>query len=959
MAGSRRNAWLLLPMLGAVGLVAWFALSSGHGTGTSDESGEGGARDAAAPGAVEGPGGTLAASPGGAKKPAKADEPEAIAAPTFTKAEGVFGRILDSHEKPIPAAKVSLFLVDPTAMWGAPDPAPAATATSGPDGAYLVGPAPLGRLRVRAEAQGYAATVQWVASRGACVDLILDRGGSLRLHAKEPGGAPVKGAELRFQSGMTTTRGTTGESGEALLEALPTGQGSLRVVAKGRAAANLNDVFVESGKVIERTVVLGGGIPVTGRAMDDATGAGLAGVEITAKLQWDPYGSSSPTAKTDADGRFTIEGAGSPNDWIQVQGTKEGYLPSSSGVRLQAAAQGGAQEVLLKLARGETPPGIAGSVLDAEGKAAPGATVVYVGMPRASTGGVAPTATANAAGEFELALPPGTGKEWSMFIGAAAPGRGVGAAQVTHQRPQGVTVRLAGAGIVAGKVTGVGDAPLEGANVSLTFDWNSKVQAAPGSDVQPWMMQQLFYDQRLTALATSTDASGTFRIEGVPAASFRLDATWGLDRGGASEAVSVRAGGTETVNLTLGNGKTIEGRVLDSSAVPVPGAYVNGWDPTNRDPMGSRSASYARSDADGVFKIRNVMGDRWQLSVFASGFASQNVPNVSAGDRTVEVKLVTLGWIEGQVLADGAPYAGSFGVTASFAAANTGGEGGASRGRFVSNGGMSWDGGNQREETFSSADGRFTMRGVTAGPWKLNVTTQDGWVPSASVEVAVSDGRAAGPVEIRLVRGAIVTGTLSEDGSPDPVSGANVSLRIKGAPETGGQSWAWSTTDAKGRWSASGLAGGTWVLTVTTPQGLSMEEEVRLSAGQTLQRDLVALRFGSLTIRVVDAEGRAVEGANVTLMTDRGTFVQPNWDLLQKQKLVDFTKPNTWQRIQTTDAQGVNQRWHVPPGRINVKVNHAPTAAAGTGLADVSSDRNTEATITIAAPGVDGAAPGK
>ena len=945
MAASRSNGWLAIPLLAAVAMAGWLAFSSTRGTldagGDDVEAAAGGGAPAEA--GVEG--GTLAQGAPAKKKPEPAAE--GPAAPTFTKAEGVFGRVLDSHEKGIVGAKVALSAVDPSMPWNGPESPTLAETTSGEGGAYLVGPAPAGRLRLRADAPGYAATVLWVSARGSCVDVILDRGGSVRVHARDAQGAPVKGAEIRVTSGMFSARATTGEAGDALVESVPTGQAAMRVSASGRATVNVNDVVVESGKTLDRTCVLGTGLALTGRALDDASGAGLSGVEVSVRSQWDVSAPAPPAATTDVAGRFRIEGAGSAQEWVQVQGMKEGYQPSNSGVMLQAAAEGGAQEVVLKMVRGDGPTPIAGTVLDGEGRGAAGATVVYLGMQRSAGGAVAPRATADASGAFELPLPQGTNKEFgTLQLAASAPGKGVAALQVQSTRTGPTVLRLGGAGTVTGKVTGADGKPLEGAAVTLVYDWSSNQKAPPpGFEQQPWLLQQLLYDTRLVNLASTTDAAGAYRLEGVPASAYRLDAAWGLDRSGASTAVSVRAGATENVDVALGNGKTIQGRVTDGEGTPVAGAYVNGWDPTNREPMNNRQ-SFARSDAEGAFKLRNVTGDRWQLSVYAAGYASQNVPNVAAGDGAVDVKLVTLGWIEGQVLAEGKPYAGSFHVTAQFTGANESNE---RRTRFMG-GGVSYDGGGQRDEAFSSPDGRFVLRGVLAGPWKVNVTTTDGWIPAASVEVAVSDGRAAGPIEVRLVRGAVLSGVVSEEGVSEPVVGANVSVRIKGAAETGGQTYAWAVTDAKGRYYSAGLAGGTYVVTAQTPAGYSAEEEIRVLAGETLQRDLLALHFGSVTVRVVDSSGKAVEGASVTLTSDRGTVLQPNWDLLQRQKLVDFSKPNSWQRLQQTDEQGVNQRWHLPPGRTSVKVNSPGTGQGGTAVVDVASDRNSEITVTIVAP---------
>jgi protocatechuate 3,4-dioxygenase beta subunit len=581
-------------------------------------------------------------------------------------------------------------------------------------------------------------------------------------------------------------------------------------------------------------------------------------------------------------------------------------------------------------------------------------------MVRTQQGTVAPTATTDAAGSYTIALPPSTPKQWNYALAASAPGKGVGGVNVQSAKPVDVTIRLTGSGSVAGTVAGADGKPLEGAAVTITADSGSRMRGMPPPPpMSPDAASsvQALRDPRFSTLAASTDASGTFRVDGVPAGTYRVAAVWGLDRGEGSGQVTVRAGGTETVSLVVGGAGTIEGRVLETDGTPVTGATVWGSEVGARD--GSRRSSSARSDETGAFKLRNVSGERWNLSVQAAGYTQKSVDNVSPGDRNLEVRLVALGWIEGVVLAEGKPWSGSFTVTAMFAGGNPNETVSSTRmvGGMGPMGGMYWAGNSQREESFSTPDGKFVMRALQAGPWRVNVTTPEGWIPTSPAEVTVADGRGAGPVEQRLVRGATVMGTVSEQGTVEPVSGASVSLRIKGQPETGGATNGWSQTDAKGRWSATGLAGGTYVLQAQCPSGFSVEEEIRLVAGDTLQRDLVALRLGSITVHAVDGEGKPVEGAAVTLTSESGTVVQPNWDLIRRQNLADFNKPDVWQKLQQTDVAGVLQRWHVPPGRVRVDVQLPRAGSQGSSLVDVASDRNTDVTVTLSGGSGPGGAP--
>jgi hypothetical protein len=555
------------------------------------------------------------------------------------------------------------------------------------------------------------------------------------------------------------------------------------------------------------------------------------------------------------------------------------------------------------------------------------------------------SATADAEGEFALDLPSGAPKEWNYTVAASAPGKGMGAEQASHSQPRGPTIRLSGAGTVTGKVSSPEGQGLEGASVSLQHDWNSKM--LPGTfpaGVPQWVYRQLFWDPRILNLAVTTDTTGAFRFDDVPIGAYRTEASWGLERGTASETVTVRAGSTETLKLEIASGNTIEGKVMDQDGNPVYGAFVNGWDPQNRRPNQTAWA-YGRTDADGRFVMRGAVGGPWTLNVSAAGFAFKTVNGIAAGDKSVEVRLVPLGWIEGVVTAEGSPFTGAFTVSIQSTSPQ---RGGGNDMRFVGMGGMEWGGG--REETFASADGTWLLRGVGAGSWRVNVTTQDGWIPAATPEVSVSDGRGAGPVEIRLQRGASVVGRVAEEGSRAPIAGATVNLRIRGQATSGGQTWSWSQTDAKGTWSAQGMAAGTYVVAVQTTTGFQVEDEIRLEVGQTAQKDVLLAKWGSIRVVVVDSAGTGVANANVNLMTERGTWIQPNWDLLRKEGLVDWSRGNAWQKVMQTDASGVNVRMHVPPGRVQVSVN-LPQGGKPPPVtwAVVESERTTDVTITLPA----------
>jgi hypothetical protein len=947
----RTSPWLWVAPTLVAGVALWLTLGGVLAPPADAPGGEGDAaavspdgRVADAPDAARG--GSLEGRRG---PPGRGDAPPLAEPAPLAKTEAVHGHVLDTKDAPVRGATVTLHAHDPAEARGATLPPALATATSGEDGAFVVGPAPAGaRLRVRAEAAGLAAAVA-PASRGARVDLVLERGGALRLFVRDGAGAPVRGAEVRVLSVARTAVPTTNAEGEALLDGLPTGALQLRVSAAGQAPVRLSDVVIEPARTVERTCVVGRGVLLAGRVVDEAGGAGVSGATVTVRPRDEPAATGA-SVEADAEGRFRVDGAGGPAEWVNVTAARDGYALTTQTLRLQAFP-GEAQEVTLKVSRGGDAGGPAGTVVDAEGRGVAGARVVYAGYARGPEGTDTPSVETDGDGRFALPLPSGSGKGWSLVVGAFAAGKGMGATQVHGAKSGGVVIRTGGSGTVAGKVTGAAGEPLEGAAVTLTYDWNAKAAPVPVGDAQPWLYAQLFWDPRAPPLAAVTDASGAFRMEGVPVGAFVAEAVWGLERASATEPVVVRAGAQESVVVSLGLGRTIEGRVVDAAGAPVAGAAVNGFDPSNSDPRARPRASYARTDGDGVFRLRNADGGRWTLTATAAGFSPAAPATASPGDRGVEIRMTSLGRIEGIVLLDGAPYTGGYTVSAQLSApsgeeermrsSDEGGERLRFSGRAVSGEG-------NRSDTFSSVDGRFVLRGLAAGAWKVNVTTTENWVPQSATEVSVGDGRATTGVEFRLTRGASISGVLAEDGGATAVSGGQVSLRIVGAPATGGLTRGGSATDARGRYAASGLAGGTYTLYATTPSGNVVEEEIRLDAGQAVVRDVTVPRTGAISVTVLDPAGAPASGIQVGIQTASGRWIQPNWDLLRKQNLVDASRPDAWQRVQQTDAEGKNLRRHVPAGRVQVTARHpSGKPNAGPVTVDVQSDRTTEVVLTL------------
>jgi protocatechuate 3,4-dioxygenase beta subunit len=872
---------------------------------------------------------------------------KAAEGPPCTRAEGVFGRVLDTRGAPLPGARVSLHAFEPTSTSYETDLPPLATAVADAQGAFLVGPAPdRHRLRVRGEAAGHAAGVAWTTGRGAHVDLILFAGGSVRLRIEDDAHAPVAGARVRHPTTADTLE--TGKDGIVLVDGVLPGPGSVRVTREGFAALMVNDLVVVAGQTVERTCVLASAFAVEGRVLD-ASDQGVVDAQVVARFGNQVVGE----AKSGEDGKFRLATANGPGETVFLVATKEGHGPAVATVTLRGDA--GPAEATLRL---RSTLRFEGSVEDEDGRPVAGATVLF---GRRWTGfGEDPSATTGEDGAFSIEVPPthpGQEKQPVVLV-AHAPGKGAGGAQAAPPgsgAPQPpLVIRLSGAGAVAGTVRDAAGRPVEGVQVMLTSQGSSAVPLASGAVRPPDPFRRhALNDPRVARTFASTDAQGAWRIDDVIAGPYLARATFeGIDRDAAAAPVVVRSGATETVDLTLGGGTTIEGTVVDLDGEPVAGATLQAQDPANRDGTQPRWA-HARTDADGRFALRGVRGESpWQVQVHAVGYAGLPPLTARPGEKSLQVRLTALGWIEGVVTEEDRPFTRPFSVAASLVA-GSGGESTTSSSSFTPDGMVFHRGGNGAKGQFSSADGRFRLRGLAAGSYTLAVSTTDGLVAATAPRVVVSDGCPAGPVEIALERGASLAGLLVDATTRQPAGRGWCSASLRGDAGSAGSHSASSQVDTDGRFLLAGLASGTYLFQAQTSTGVPIEEEVVLSRGRREERTFLATRGGTLRVVVVDAEGRPVPNAHVNLMTERGNHVQPNWEALRVDGRTDLSAPNAWQRLHRTDETGALERHLVPPGRIQVQV-HAGGHPPAMPWVVVAADRTTETRVEMRAPGESG-----
>ena len=451
-----------------------------------------------------------------------------------------------------------------------------------------------------------------------------------------------------------------------------------------------------------------------------------------------------------------------------------------------------------------------------------------------------------------------------------------------------------------------------------------------------WQLMNLLQDPKVGGRLTSvSDAEGRYTIPGVPAFSYQVTALWGGLMATHESPVEVKGGVTSHADLVLGEGASIEGLVLDTEERPVAGAMIWAQAMQNRPGM---TAIYpnARSQSDGHFTLRGVGPGAYQVSAQAAGYGNDLVKNVVAGTRDVALKLKSLGWIDGQVLLDNQPYAGTFSVI--FARQDQGGSQRNPRNFDENNGGG-------QAQTFNHPEGRFQKRGLPGGDYTLTANTPEGLVVLEPGSANVVEGRGAGPVVLRFQQGATLLGEVeSADGRP--VTNAWLYAQpVKGEGEGPGVS---ARTDEKGAFRLRGLGSGAYRVQIGTDQGVQWSEQVDLLVGTERRARFVERLPGRVRVTVQDEEGNPLAKARPTLHDGSNNEVHPNWQLLRRENIVDGRTSESWERATTTDASGLCTRYHVPPGRYRVNAALQGYEAQGEGTwLNVAVGAVTDVTLTL------------
>jgi protocatechuate 3,4-dioxygenase beta subunit len=483
---------------------------------------------------------------------------------------------------------------------------------------------------------------------------------------------------------------------------------------------------------------------VTGRVLDPA-GAPVVG----AKVVWEPYRTDEETlvdetlgtspavigeTVTDTEGRFRVV-LDKPGLEVSIR-----VLPGALPGALVGGPYDSAEDAALGDVQLSVAEKVSGRVADDAGKPVAGAKVrAYGGLPFEDEDlTLYAEATTGADGSFTIGNAPASAGR----VTARAKGYSPVTQTAFRERATAARLTLRGGGIVTGSVLDPAGKPAEGAIVLAG------------------------------ALAVKTDASGAFRIEGVPAGAPAVEA-FSKDLAARSDSVRVKKGETVEVALRLGRSASVTGTVVDEKTRrPIPGARIAVT--TGGFVMrGSAPGRRARTDAKGKFRLAGLRPRAYSIRAGKADYLPVTMPGIVAGvssPGTIAIALQKSASIAGRVTDEaGAPVPGARVEIARDSGLRAILRGGAAA--VLGRGGAT-----------TGPDGAFRLRGLAP---QRNATLQAakaGFVPAKRYGVTVKSGESVKDVALVVKRGLEARGRVV-DSAGQPVAGAEIRLA---RPESGG-----------------------------------------------------------------------------------------------------------------------------------------------------------------------------
>jgi Carboxypeptidase regulatory-like domain len=691
---------------------------------------------------------------------------------------------------------------------------PVQRAVSGPDGSVRFRRAAGEPVALFVAAPRLLGSLRQLAA-GPSQRLVLPPGRPVTLVVTDPRGKPAPGARVLLPDGSEI--GRTGATGR--LEVAAPAEDLVLTVTAGAGLEAEIALSPATGPTLD--VALQPALEVSGRVVDLASGQPIAGAHLEARCR--------AVTRSAADGGFQLA-VPRTQDALFVRAA--GYLPDV--LTLEELAAQGQTPVTFAL---RPAAALAVRVVDEAGAPVGGAqvtaqpSVIGANGARGAGGFVSPVkVTSGPDGRARLTTAAGTDFEVTAEHDDFATARGTASTPKADELPAGsagsdheLRLVLARGATAAGRLTTDRDEPLAGGTVALRPD--------PGG-------RRMISQRGKPHREAAAGPDGRFELRHLAPGRYQLTAR-APGRVPAHQSIEVVAGTprTDLGDVPLAPGAALEGRVLDERDRPVPGAavFLMG-EPGER--------QHVMTEADGAFRLADLEPGRVRVSVRREGYVQADLDHAIPSAEPLTVRLRPARTLTGRVVGPrGEPAAGALLHQVDRH----------EDGELVSQGVSSL--------IEADGEGRFRIA-LAAGPLLLQVEAA-GFL-TRELRIEIPEDRDPAPLEITLETGAVIEGRVLAAGQP--VVRAEVSAHPRERPTAviGTR----VTTDGEGRFRLAGLATGRHAILAGTEDGRRGQVDVDVQPG-TQQLD-VHLVMGELTGRVVDAEGRPVAEAEVSLARSGG-----------------------------------------------------------------------------------------
>ena len=401
---------------------------------------------------------------------------------------------------------------------------------------------------------------------------------------------------------------------------------------------------------------------------------------------------------------------------------------------------------------------------------------------------------------------------------------------------------------ITGKVTGPDGKPIAAATVFAI--------PMPRRDASPRGPRP----EAPKAATGKSDATGTFKIEGLASGPFALRvATAGL---APTVLTDIPTGAA--VNVRLKPGVAVAGRVLDlTTQKPIAGATVTGLEKDGAR-FGKEAAHTVRTGDDGTFLIVDCAPGIVVVEAIAPAKARARLDRVVAKalapgeERNPDANTLFLqpgGRIAGRVLGpDGKPLADAI-VTA-----------------MPSDGSLFAMVRDARNAQRSDADGKFAFDGISAGNKYTIHASKEGLSAKDDGPIPVEAGTDRADLELKLESGALLTFRLVTD-KDVPVKDLDVRLQPPSTGRRRGMALGGNdvdhekiTSQGDGKFLVKSLDAGTFDLTLQPLDYADVTREgLKLKPGETVDLGTIRVKESKkIAGRITDSSGQPVANASIS-----------------------------------------------------------------------------------------------